>query len=157
MIARALLRHVLPVGLSAMSGFVLWVVGTLPMTAVFLIDDAFIASEYVQFLGYALGVSFGLSLAVLLPLALFGEVLVKRNRHALWIFPGFLCLCAGALLVIRVIVLKSLLDAMLSWSGFIVLVSAVFVLYWSVLWAEKAALAGWQKFRERGGAFPLDT
>jgi hypothetical protein len=99
MIARAILRHMLPVGLSTMCVFALWVVGTLPMTAVFLIDDAFVVSEYVQFLAYAFGVAFGLSVAVLLPLALFGEVLVKRNKHAIWIFPGFLCLGTSTVLI----------------------------------------------------------
>lgn len=149
MIARAMLRHMLPVGLSTMCVFVLWVVGTLPMVAVFLIDDAFVMFEYVRFLAYAFGVAFGLSVAVLLPLALFGEVLAKRNKHTIWIFPGFLCLCTGTVLMVRIIILKSLLDAFLSWSGFIVLVSVVFVLYWTVLWTGKAALVGWQKFREQ--------
>ena len=118
------------------------------MEAVFLIDDAFVMSEYVQFLAYALGVASGLSIAVLLPLALLGEVLAKRNKHTLWIFPTFLCLCAATLLMIRSILLKSLLDAILSWSGLITLISVVFVLYWAVLWAEKAALVCWCKFRE---------
>jgi hypothetical protein len=54
--------------------------------------------------------------------------------------------------MVRILILKSLLDAILSWSGFIVLVSVVFVLYWTVLWAEKAALIGWQKLREQGRA-----
>ena len=94
---KAMLRHILPVGLSAMCVFALWVIGTLPMTAVFLIDDAFVMSEYVQFLAYALGVASGLSIAVLLPLALLGEVLAKRNKHTIWIFPTFLCLCAVTL------------------------------------------------------------
>lgn len=129
--------------------FALWVIGTLPMTAVFLIDDAFVISEYMQFLTYALGVSSGLSIAVLLPLALLGEVLAKRTKHTIWIFPAFLCLCAVTLLMIRSILLKSLLDAILSWSGLIALVSILFVLYWAVLWAEKAALQYWWKFREQ--------
>jgi hypothetical protein len=128
--------------------FALWVLGTLPMTTVFLIDDAFVMSEYVQFLTYALGVAFGLSIAVLLPLALLGEVLAKRNKHTIWIFPTFLCLCAVTLLMIHSILLKSLLDAILSWSGLVALISVVFVLYWAVLWAEKAALVCWWKFRE---------
>ena len=118
------------------------------MEAVFLIDDVFVISEYVQFLAYALGVAFGLSIAVLLPLALLGEVLAKSNKHTLWILPTFLCLCAATLLMIRGILLKSFLDAILSWSGLITLISVMFVLYWAVLWAEKAALVCWCKFRE---------
>jgi hypothetical protein len=147
MIRGVIVRHILPVGLSATSVFALWVIGTLPMTTVFLIDDAFVISEYVRFLALALGVASGLSIAVLLPLALLGEALAKRNRHAIWILPTFLCLCAVTLLTIRAILLDSLLDAILSWSGLIALIAAVFVLYWAVLWAEKAALAGWHRFK----------
>jgi hypothetical protein len=150
-IKSAVLRHILPAGLSALCVFALWVVGTLPMTAVFLIDDAFVVSEYVEFLAYALGVACGLSVAVLFPLALLGEALARRDRHAIWIFPMLLCLCAVAILVIRTVLLRSFLDAMLGWSGLIALISAVFVLYWTVLWAEKAALVCWRKFRERRG------
>jgi hypothetical protein len=149
MMKRTILRHILPAGVSAMSVFALWVFGTLPMTTVFLIEDAFVMSEYVQFLIYALGIASGMSIAVLLPLALLGETLAKRNRHAIWIFPAFLCLSAVALLTIRAVLLRSLLDAILSWSGLIALISAAFVLYWAVLWAEKAALVYWRKFRER--------
>lgn len=131
-----------------MSIFALWVIGTLPMTTVFLIDDASVMSEYVRFLAYALGVAFGLSIAVLLPLALLGEVLAERNRRTIWILPTFLCLCAVTLLTIRTILLRSFLDAVLSWSGLVALISAAFVLYWVVLWAEKAALVCWRKFKE---------
>lgn len=147
MIARALLRHVLPVGLTTLCVVILWMLVTLPMAAVFVLDDAFVPSEYVKFLAYAFGVAFGLSTVVLLPLALLGEVLAKRSKHTIWVFPGFLCLCTGTTLVVRIIALKSFLDAVLSWSGFILLVSGLFVLYWAALWIEKAALVCWQKLR----------
>ena len=149
MIARAILRHMLPVGLSAALVLAIWVVGTLPMTAIFLIDDAFVAAEYVEFLAYASGISLALSSVVLFPLAVLGEALAKRNGRFLWGYPGFLCLGTGVLLAIRIVTLRSLLDAILSWSGLAALVSVVFLVYWAVLWAKKAAWAGWQRLRER--------
>lgn len=148
MIARTLLQHTLPFTLTTLCIFMLWVMGTLPMIAVFVLDDAFTLSEYVKFLVYAFGVSLGLSAFVFLPLALIGEKLVKKSKHAIWIYPGLPCLCIGIILIVRIIVLESFLDAFLGWTGYILLVSGLFVLYWAVLWFEKATLAYWQKLRK---------
>ena len=127
---------------------VLWGAVTLPMVAVFVLDDAFIPSEYMQSLAYALGAAFGLSIVIFLPLALLGEALAKKSKHTVWVFPAFLCLCAGATLVICVIALKSFLDAILGWGGLVLLILGLFVLYWAVLWAERVVWACWQKLRE---------
>lgn len=119
------------------------------MAAVFVIDDAFVISEYLQFLVYASSVALGLSTLVFLPLSLLGERLAKRSKHTIWVYPGFVCLCTGAILAIRSIILNSLLDAFLGWNGYVVLISFFFALYWTILWFGKAALASWRKLRER--------
>lgn len=147
-IAQTLLRHALPIALTTLGIFMLWVMGTLPMIAVFVLDDAFTLSEYAKFLVYAFSASLGLSAFVFLPLALIGEKLAKKSKHAIWIYPGLPCLCIGIILIVRIIVLESLFDAFLSWTGYILLVSGLFVLYWAVLWFEKATLTYWQKRRK---------
>jgi hypothetical protein len=143
-----MLRHALPVGLTTLCIVTLWTLVTLPMVAVFVLDAAFVPSEYAGFMAYAFGVAFGLSTLVLFPLALFGESLTKRSKHTIWVFPVFLCLCAGITVIVRLLVLESFRAAILSWSGLALLMSGLFVLYWAVLWAEKTVLAGWQKLKQ---------
>jgi hypothetical protein len=125
---------------------------TLPIVAVFVLDDAFVLSEYARFLVYAFGIAFGLSTLVLFPLALFGESLTKRSKHTIWAFPVFLLVSAGITVIVRLLMLESFRAAILSWSGLALLMSVLFVLYWGVLWNEETVLARWRKFglREQG-------
>ena len=147
MIPRVLFRHIVPVALTTLSLFTLWVLGTLPMFAVAVLDSAFVPSDYIKFLFYVFGVAVGLSTVVLLPLALLGEWLAKRSKHAIWVFPALLCLCTVTILIIRTMILRSFVDAALSWSGLILLVSGLFVLYWVALWIERVVARYWQKLR----------
>ena len=149
MITKSVLRHVLPIGLTTLCIVILWMLVTLPIAAVFVLDDAFVLSEYARFLAYAFGIGFGLSTFILFPLALFGESLTKRSKHTIWGFPVFLLMCAVITVIVRLLVLESFRAAILSWSGLALLMSVLFVLYWAVLWNEETVLALWQKPRQR--------
>jgi hypothetical protein len=152
MVTKSVLRHVLPIALTALCIVILWVLVTLPIVAVFVLDDAFVVSEYARFLAYAFGIAFGLSTFVLFPLALLGESLTKKNKNTLWAFPVFLLICTGITVLVRLLILESFRAAILSWSGLALLMSLLFVLYWGVLWNEETVLARWQNptQRERG-------
>jgi hypothetical protein len=117
----------------------------LPILAVAILEEALLLSDLLRAFAYVCGVSFGISIVVLFPLALLGETLVKRYRHTVWILPGCLGLGAVTMLVVRTIALDSFLDAVRSWSGVIAIIATVFVLYWTALWIEKAVLIGWHR------------
>jgi hypothetical protein len=151
MVAKLVLRHILPIGLTTLCMVILWMLVTLPIVAVFILDDAFVPSEYARFLAYAFGIAFGLSTLVLFPLALLGESLTKRSKDTIWGFPVSLFSCAVMTVIVRFSVLESFRAAILSWSGVALLISVLFVLYWGVLWNEETMLARWQKPRQPEG------
>jgi hypothetical protein len=137
---RLIIRHVLPVGLSTFILGGLWVIFTAPMAAVFLIDDAFVWSEYAKFLALAFGTSFGINVVILFPIAALGEALFKRAKHTIWAMPVGFSVAAGSILIGQAVMLDSFLGAILNWGGLLVLLSGLFMLYWLVLWLEKVAL-----------------
>lgn len=142
---RLIARHILPIGLTSLALFGLVVVVTMPMVAVFLIDDDFVLTEYLLFVISAFGVSLGLTVVVLFPVAVLGEVLFQRTEHVIWRLPLGLGVIAGGIFMGYALVSASFLEAVGSWSGFILLMSGLFLLYWTLLWLEKVALLGGKK------------
>ncbi len=146
--AKAMLLHVLPIGLTTLCMFMLWVLITLPMVAVFALDADLVLSKYTRFLVHAFSIAFGNSIFILFPLSLFGELLEKKSKNTIWVFPMFLLLCASIIVIVRLVVLESFRAAMLGWSGFVLLISVLFALYWATFWTEKKVLAYWKKFKQ---------
>lgn len=144
---RTILRHLVPVCVTTAFILVAWMIVTLPLVAVFLIDDAFVVSEYLKFIVYAAGISLGVSSLVMFPLSLLLERLVMWRK--------WLAVVPPLLLALSVICLAGcyglthqFLDTVFGWTGFFFAFALAFSVYWGVLWLVKALIYGVHKLRD---------
>lgn len=138
-------RHLLPICCTA--GFILvaWMVITLPMAAVFIIDEQFVVLDYLRFTLYAAGVGFGVSVIVMFPLSLLLERLVEGTKALVVIVPLVLLFVSVACVLGRVLLTGRFFDSIFGWAGWLFAFSLVFSLYWLVLWIERAWRYGVKK------------
>lgn len=136
-------RHLLPICSTAAFILLAWMVLSLPIAAVFLIDDAFVLSDYLKFIVYAAGAGIGISVLVLFPLSVFLERLTARSK---------LLVIAAPLLVLFICLLGLfLLPGQPSSTIFILLIalSLAFGFYWVVLHIGNTLLSFAKKFIRR--------
>jgi len=140
-------RHLLPICCTAAFILAAWMVVTLPMVAVFLIDKQFVVADYLKVVLYAAAVGVGVSLVIMFPLALLFEKLVERVKPLALIVPLFLIFVAVACLIVRFLVTGQFFDTVFGWSGLLFAIAVVFGFYWLVLWIGRGFVYGVQKFR----------
>jgi hypothetical protein len=148
-------RHILPICLTAAFILVAWMVITLPIVGVFIIDgideDAFV-SGYVDFVFYATGVGFAISALIIFPLALLLERIVMRAKALIVLIPVCALVISGICLVVRFLLTEAFLDTLFSWTGVLFAFSLVFGVYWSVLWLERAVIYGFRNLIRKASA-----
>lgn len=139
------LRHALPMLISSGALFLIWMVATLPLVAVFIIDDAFVTWEYLLFLLYAAGVSCAISAGVMFPLALIGEALTSKCIHTVWMMPAFLVVVSALVFALNAAIARSALSAIFGYGGLSLLLTFLFLGYWLTLQAEHLLARVWRR------------
>ncbi|MFF4659331.1 hypothetical protein [Streptomyces sp. NPDC001381] len=139
----AVLRHALSIAITTAVITMAFMVVTLPMVAVFLIDEDFIFGEYAETVLWAAGMGFTASLLIS-PVAFGFERLVMRGGRA-W---KVLAVCApvatpvaAALLVVSLAKIQhsaAVSDAV----GIAILLFMSFSVYWLSLWSLSAVRYG---------------
>jgi hypothetical protein len=145
-------RHLLPICCTAAFILVAWMVITLPIVAVFLIDKEFVVSDYLKFILYAAGVGLGASVVVMFPLSLLFERLVERAKALAVAVPLVLLFVSVACLLGRFFLTGQFFDTVLGWAGLLFAFSLVFGFYWVVLWIGRALIYGVKRFRRKASA-----
>ena len=142
MIIRLLLRHLLPLCCTAVLISAVWLVITLPVVGVFILDNAFVFSDYVKFVFYVVGAGIGISTLIMFPLSVLHEWTAKRFRLRTAAVPVFLLLASASCLLSRYWVTGNIIDALCDWPGLLLAFSLVFGFYQVVLWLWKALGSG---------------
>ncbi len=122
--------------------FAAWMIITLPIVGVFILDGAFIISDYLRFVSFAAGASLALIVLVMFPLALLLERLVVRARVLTLLIPLGLLVISVAILLGRFLTIGAFFETAFSWTGGFVAFSLVFAVYWSSLWLERSLIYG---------------
>jgi hypothetical protein len=142
-------RHLLPICCTAAFILIAWLALSLPVAAAFLVDDAFVASEYLKFVLYAIGVGIGLSAVVMFPLSLFLERFTTQRKllvvavPVLFLFVSFVCL------IVQFFLAGQFSGTIFSWAGFLFAFSLLFSFYWVVLHVGNVLLSFVRRFLRR--------
>jgi hypothetical protein len=123
-------RHLLPICCTAAFILMAWMALSLPIAAVFLVDDAFVFSEYLKFVFYAAGIGLAVSAVIMFPLSLLLERLTTRSK-LLTIAAPLLLLFVLAVSLLGIHFLTR--QVSLSWTILLFAFSAAFGFYWIVL------------------------
>ncbi|MFJ6761099.1 hypothetical protein ACIQNK_39610 [Streptomyces sp. NPDC091273] len=148
----AVLRHSLSIAITAAVIVLAFMVVTLPIVAVFFIDDDFIARDYAKVVLVAAGVGFAASLLVF-PVAFGFERLVTRGGRV-W---KVLAVCAPAASLVAAALIFVLLfkiqpsAAVGDVLGVAILFFMSFSVYWSSLWSLSAVRYGAWRLTQRMG------
>jgi hypothetical protein len=122
-----------------------WMIISLPMVAVFIIDDAFTISEYARLIFYFAGTGLAINTIIMFPLVLLLEQLVALAKVLIVLIPACLLTISGVCLIGQFLLTRTFLDTVFSWAGTLVVFSLVFTVYWSSLWLGQAVVYGLQK------------
>ena len=144
-----LLHHLLPICVTTAIILAGWIILTLPMAAVFIIDKAFVVQDYVQFILYAGATAFGFTAGILFPLALLLERCSRRMRAVAFIAPVALILLALVWLLFRLFWSQDFLGTFIGQEGLLLAVTVVFGVYWTVLWVGRSFLDGVWSFGKK--------
>jgi hypothetical protein len=127
-------RHLLAIALT--TGFIMaaWVVLSLPLVAVFVIDRAFVLEDFFQLALRTAGFALGLSAVVIFPLA---YALERQRRLALSV-PLLLLLASGGWLAERIFTTREILATLYDWPGALFAFSVVLAFYCLVLWLGRS-------------------
>jgi hypothetical protein len=139
-------RHLLPICCTAAFILLAWMVISFPMAAVFIIDDAFVLSDYLKFILYAAGAGIGVSVFVLFPLSLLLERLTARSRPLVIAAP-LLVFFVSAIGLLGIYLLAR--QASFSWIIPLFAFSLAFGFYWIVLHLGNALFSRVQRFLRR--------
>jgi hypothetical protein len=145
----SLRRHLLPICCTAAFILVAWLVFSLPVAAVSLIDDQFVLSDYLEFLLYAAGVGIGVSAVVMFPLSLLLERLTAHSKLLAIAAPLLLLFISGLCLLARFLLPGQLSNTVFDLSLLFFALSLAFIFYWAVLWIGNALLSRVQRFIRR--------
>ncbi len=146
-------RHILPICFTAAFMLGVWMIITLPLVGVFIIDEEFVISDYVYFMLYASSVSLAINAIVMFPLALLVERFVVRARILIVLIPVCLLAISGVCLMGRFLLTRAFFDTVFGWTGGLVVFSLVFAVYWSILWLEQAVIFGFRKLIHKTSAW----
>jgi hypothetical protein len=139
-------RHLLPMCCTAAFILVAWLVLSLPIAAVSLIDDQFVLSDYLKFVLYAAGVGIGVSVVVMFPLSLLLERLAAGKKWLAIAVPLLLLFVSVVCLLGQFFLTRQFLETIFGWAGFLFAFSLAFSFYWVVLWVGKALFSHVQRF-----------
>jgi hypothetical protein len=142
-------RHLLPICCTAIFILAAWMILSLPIAAVFLIDDALILSDYFKFVFYAAGAGIGISLFVMFPLSLLLERLATRTKLLFVAAPILLLGVSAVGLLGQYLLTGQISSVVLSGSILLVILSFVFGFYWVVLHLGNAVLYRVQRLLRR--------
>lgn len=138
-------RHLVTTIVTAAAMFVAFVIITIPLAMVFVIDDAFVASEYAMMLAMCFALACGLSTFLYFPLGLLGQRLLKSSKKILWLYPLGIFVCAAVIFHL----LSSFHYLVNIWSG--LLVGGFFVFYWILFWTIGIAIKKFAPLKESFG------
>ena len=150
---RTVLRHLAPVCVSTAFVLGVWMVFTLPLAAVFLIDEAFVVSDYLKFIAYAAGIGLGVSSLILFPLSLLLERLVMRTGWWAGV-PPLLFVLSAIVLAARCLLTARFLETLFGWAGLLFALALLLTLYWGVLWLVHLVVHVVGKFRQKRRVAP---
>jgi hypothetical protein len=143
-ILRALFRHLLPIFSTTTLLVAYGVLLTLPIAAVFVIDnDPSFGSEYLKFVFILVSCAVGLSLGLLFPFAWLIECLIEQRK---------LVVLAGPPLLLLVTFGVSFWTEN-EWAGGLCGFLVLFCFYWAVLWIGRGVVYGLRKFHETASAY----
>ena len=132
----ALQRHVVPIILTPLVVMCGWLVFGLPLFLVFLIDDTFGISEFIQNAAMVFGVGLAMTLLVSFPLTLLVEKMVVKTE----ILIIAIAIVLMSILVFGVIIFftnKDFFYGIDPWGGRILLFAFSFLLYWIIFWVPR--------------------
>jgi hypothetical protein len=155
-VRRAVLRHLFPVAATTLAVAGAWIGITLPLVAVFMMDEGFNLNEYLMFVVYAFGVGAGISLLILLPVGLILEAFVKRHK-LFAIAPIVLAGLAGGWLIARILITKQVFDSVFGWAGLTLFLCVLLGFYWTVLWMVRGIVYAYTRYRRRNVGAVLPT
>jgi hypothetical protein len=121
---------------------------TIPIVAVFLLDEQFVVSDYLKFVLYAAAIGVGVSSVVMFPLSLLVERLVERAKVFVVVMPFALMFVSVACLLGRLFLTGQFFDTVFGWPGLFLAFSLVFGFCWSVLWIGRVVAYGLQRVNE---------
>ena len=130
-------RHLLPMLASTALIALAWVVITLPMAAVFMLDNQFNTTQYLSFVLYATAIGLAVSFLALMPLSLLLDLIAKRNQTLAIILPIVLLICAFVNVIGMYVYTKQLINTVLTWPGLLLAFAVVFIFYRLMLWLNK--------------------
>lgn len=149
---RTVRRHLLPVCCTAAFILAGWMVVTLPMAAVFFVDNQFVIFDYLKFVLYAACVGVGVSVCVMFPLSLLLERVVERAKLLAVAAPFGLIFISVTCLLFRYFLTGEFFDTVFGWAGLLFTFSVVFGFYWIVLWIGRALIYGIQRLTPKASA-----
>ncbi len=144
------LRHLPPV--CATSGFIVavWVIFTLPLWMVFVIDGEPLGPGFPEFILYAGGTALAISVVILLPATLLLEWVARRHRLLSAVVPAALVGVSGIVLLACYFRSRDLLSTLLSGAGLFFAGSLFFAFYQVFFWIGGILLTGWRRFLNSG-------
>ena len=128
---------------------ILWMIITIPIAAVAVIDAEFTFLAYGEFLGYAIAYSLGFVTITVFSFASLGELLCKQVDHFIWAIPVGLGVSALFIFMGFAGIYDSLTKSIWGWGGFAIAWSILFITYWTSLWFEKVILIKWRSVVRR--------
>ena len=129
--------HLMPMLASTTLIVLAWVVITLPMAAVFMLDNQFNTTQYLSFVLCATIIGLAVSFLALMPLSLLLDLIAKRNQTLAIILPIVLFICAFVNVIGMYLYTKQLINTVLTWPGLLLAFAVVFIFYRLMLWLNK--------------------
>lgn len=135
---RFLLRHLPPVIIT--TGFIVggWMILTLPIVAVFVVDREFAVRDYLTVLLTIAAWGLAFSVVVLCPLAALIDRLSRRNPRRTAVFVIGIPVLAGLYWLLRMLVSHDRLRTLASWPSILLAFTALLAAYVGILWAGQA-------------------
>lgn len=137
-IRRFLLRHLPPVIVT--TGFIVggWMILTLPIVAVFVVDREFAVRDYLTVLLTIAAWGLAFSVVVLCPLAALIDRLARRNPRRAAVFVIGIPVLAGLHWLLQMLFSHDRLRNLFSWPGVLLAFTALLAAYVGILWAGQA-------------------
>ncbi|MBN1384424.1 MAG: hypothetical protein JW983_06065 [Elusimicrobia bacterium] len=146
---QTILKHIFPICLTALFILGAWIIITLPVAGVCLMDGEPVISSYIKFVMYAISVSFAISAVIMFPMALLAERFTKRKKALVILIPVCLFAISSVLLIGWFLFTKSFFNTMSGWPGGLFAFSLVFCVYWSLLWLGQAVINGLKRLTHK--------
>ena len=145
-------QHIFPICFTTAFILIFWIVITLPMAGVFIIDGidskTFVYS-YAYIIFYATCVGLTISIFIMFPLTLFAKRFTVHRKPLIIIIPGCLLIISGLCLVGQYLLTKEFWNTIFGWSGKLIAFLVIFTVYWSSYWLSQAIIFGFRKLTKK--------